>query len=198
MQREIFKPTISLFLICFIVSLCLAVTNYVTADVIEERGRIDAENAKKEVLSEADSFFAIENLEELLAEHSELGIVTEASEGKKDNSIVGYVFTVIAKGYGGNIKTIVGINNDGEIKGVKISESQETPGLGLKASDEPFITQFFNISPQSLLKVVKSNKLKQEEIQAVSGATVTSSAVTEAVQKAVDAMAVISGKGEAK
>lgn len=198
MLRDIYKPTISLFLICFIVTLSLAVTNYVTADTIEERARIDAENARKEVLSMADSFETIENLEELLLKDPDLGSITEAYKGIKDKNTVGYVFVVIGKGYGGDIKINVGMGTSGEIKGVKISESKETPGLGLKASDESFISQFFNIIPQGPLKVVKSNKSEQEEVQAISGATVTSRAVTGAVQKAVDAMAIISGKEEVK
>jgi len=60
------------------------------------------------------------------------------------------------------------------------------PGLGAKAKDKPFISQFEGIAPKEPLTVVKNAKTKVEEINAISGATITSRAVTKAVQAALD------------
>jgi electron transport complex protein RnfG len=184
--RDLLKPTISLFLICLVVSAALAFTYAGTKDIIADRARLDAENARREVLAEADRFATLENIDSITSSRPELSIVKEAYKAFKGDSVTGYVFVVESKGYGGDIQITVGINNDGKITGVKIGENNETPGLGTKASEAPFKTQFENITPQEPLKLVKGNKAGPEEIDAISGATVTSKAVVKGVQAAVD------------
>jgi len=192
---NLIKPTISLFLICAVVAAALAFTYAGTKDTIAERARLDSENARKEVLAEAEKFEAIENIDALTANNPELSIVKEAYKGYQGSSVVGYVFTVFSKGYGGDIQITIGVDKDGKITGVKIGDNSETPGLGSKASDAKFKSQLENITPKEPLKVVKGKKTKPEEIDAISGATITSKAVVKAVQAAVDAASEI-GKGE--
>jgi electron transport complex protein RnfG len=190
--RDIFKPAVVLFLICLVVTAALAFTYVSTKEVIAQRIAIDEENARKEVLPEADSFEIIEDFEK---EMSEAGMVKEAFKGLKAETLVGYVFAVDSKGYGGDMRVIVGITPDGEITGVKIGENNETPGLGSKAAEEPFISQFSNIEPEGPLKVVKKSKTTAEDIDAISGATTTTKAVVNAVQAALDMAAEISKEG---
>jgi len=102
---------------------------------------------------------------------------------------------VESKGYGGSITITVGIDTEGKITGVEIGDNNETPGLGTKAKDEPFISQFVGIIPEEPLTVVKRNKTKSEEIDAISSATITSRAVTKAVQAAVDINAELMKRG---
>lgn len=194
MPANIIKPAFVLFFVCLIVSACLAVTNAVTEGKIEERIRLETENARKEVLSNADTFEALDGINDIIANKPGLKPVKEVYKGLANGTSAGYVFTVVTKGYGGDIKIIVGIDNKGEVTGVKVSKSEETPGLGAKASDEPFISQFYGVNPQEPLKVVKMNKSKPEEVQAISGATITSRAVVKAVQAAVDMSHEIIGK----
>lgn len=164
--------------------MSLALVHGITRDTIEERARQDAEIARKAVLS-SDSFELVENIDEIVAGSSALSSVKEAYKAIKNNEEVGYVFTVVTKGYGGQIKTAVGIEKDGKISGVKIVEQNETPGLGSKASEKPFMSQLAGFIPNEGLVVVKSKKARPEQIEAISGATITSKAVVDAVQAAV-------------
>jgi electron transport complex protein RnfG len=184
--RSIIKPAIVLLIICLVVTASLAFTYAITRDKIEERAKLDAENARREVLADANYFNRVENIERFIDKNPELNIVKEVYEGVKDNASVGYAFMVVNKGYGGDMNVTVGINNKGEITGVKIGNNSETPGLGLKVTDEAFRSQFVGFAPSEPLQVVKGEKAKQEEIEAISSATISTRAVTKAVQAAVD------------
>jgi len=185
-MRDLIKPTLSLTIICIVVSAALGFTYTGTKAAIDERARIDAENARKEVFADAEKFEEVDNIADIAQGKTGLEAVTEAFKAIKGSETVGYVFTTTGKGYGGTIKIAVGIDTTGKITGMKIVEHSETPGLGSKAGEEPFNSQFTGIAPQEPLKVVKNGKTKPEEIDAISGATITSKAVTGAVQAAVD------------
>ncbi|MPN50974.1 Electron transport complex subunit RsxG [bioreactor metagenome] len=88
------------------------------------------------------------------------------------------------KGYGGPIEFVVGISNGGLVKDIKILTSSETPGLGAKAADEPFAGQFHDRKAQELA-VTKTPPENDAQIQAISGATISSSAVVTGVNAAV-------------
>lgn len=184
--RDIIKPTIVLFLICTIVTLALALTNYATKDVISEQTRIQEESARREVFSEAENFEEIEELDSIIGITSENRLVKKAFKCLKAEEVIGRVYSIENKGYGGTISIAVGIDNSGKTTGVKIISLSETPGLGSKVQDEPFISQLIGISPKEALTVVKGGGPKEEEIDAVSGATISSKAVIEAVQEAID------------
>jgi Na+-translocating ferredoxin:NAD+ oxidoreductase subunit G len=192
--RDLVKPSIVLLLICFVVTAALAATYLGTRDTIDERGRLDAESARKEVLAAAESFKPVEDLAALINGKPELEKVKEAYIALSGDAVVGYVFSTTTKGYGGNIKITVGVDTKGSVSGVKIGDNTETPGLGTKAAEKPFISQFDNLLPQEPLKVVKNSKTKPEEINAVSGATITSKAVVGAVQAALDMTAELGKK----
>jgi electron transport complex protein RnfG len=101
------------------------------------------------------------------------------------------------KGYGGIIGMTVGVNADGKITGVIIGSNNETPGLGSRTTEPDFTGRFAGISLKDVLNnaltVVKQNKKEANEIQAVTGATISSRAVTKGVQAALDAVAVVQG-----
>jgi len=184
--RDIIKPAATLFFVCIIVSLCLAFTYSVTKSKIEERATQDALAARKEVLTMADSFEKINNIEELIQQNPDFTLVKEAYKGIKDRKVQGYVFSLESKGYGGIINITVGINSKGESSGIIIGQNSETPGLGSKAKEAPFKSQLTNIKPEGPLTVIKGKKSKPEEVEAISGATITSKAVVKAVQAAID------------
>lgn len=183
--RSIIKPAFVLFVICFMVTAALSITYAITKEPIAERAKLDEENARREVLTDVNDFIPIENLDDFSGKNQKLGIIKEAYKGIKDEAVTGYVYLVESKGYGGIMKITVGVNINGEITGVKIGENSETQGLGSKTSDNKFLSQFHS-KPTEPLKVIKSEKKKNEEIVAVSGATKSSKAVTNAVQAAVD------------
>jgi len=185
-MRSMLKPTISLFVICVAVAAALAFTYLGTKDAKSLREELETKNTMKEVLPEAEKFESIKDISALAGSRPDFSIIKDAYKGFKEKSLAGYVFLIENKGYAGIIKISVGIDKTGKITGVKIGENNETPGLGAKAAEEPFISQFKGLTPAEKLKVVKNGKTKPEEIEAISGATITSKAVVGAVQAAVE------------
>lgn len=175
--KEILVPTISLFLISAIVTLLLAVTNSVTAPKIEQLQIETANKTKAQVLSVATSFS-----EEKTVDLN--GTTYTYYEGYNDSkNIVGYVFTTSAKGYGGDISTMVGVKNDGTVSGVDFLSISETAGLGMNADSDDFKSQFVG---KSGVIGVNKNTSTDTEIQALTGATITSKAVTNTVNIALE------------
>ena len=174
--KEVLIPTVSLFLICTVVTLLLAVTNSVTAPKIEKLQIETANKIKAEVLSVATSFS-----EEKTVDLN--GVTYTYYEGYDDSkTVTGYVFTTSAKGYGGDIVTMVGVKVDGTVLGVDFLAISETAGLGMNADSDEFKSQFIG---KSGVIGVNKNTSTDTEIQALTGATITSKAVTEAVNIAL-------------
>lgn len=183
---ELLKPTVSLFIICTVVTSVLAFTYEGTKDTIDIRTAQAAAQARLEVLESADGFEAVEGIDGITSANQEHAMVKEAFRGTKNGETVGYVLSVDSQGYGGGIELTVGIDLSGAITGVRIGDNQETPGLGTKAKEPPFLSQFDGLAPEEPLQLVKGNKSRDEEIDAVSGATITSRAVVQGVQAACD------------
>lgn len=109
---------------------------------------------------------------------------------KEDGSVAGYAIISSANGYNGENKVLVGFNEDATmITGIVITEQAETPGLGAKIVENSFIEQFkeqSSITPLSVVKGIKPEEAKEGEIAAISGATISSSSVVDAVNIAKD------------
>ena len=155
--------------ICLAASLVLAATYKLTAPAIEAQKTSQERQALKDVLTQADRF------KELHAGRFDY------YEGLKDKISVGYILKARAKGYSGNIDMLVAIDANGTIQAIEVLSHQETPGLGsriteIKQGDKKpwFLEQF---------KGKFAAGLKMPDIQAISGATISSAAVLEAVKK---------------
>lgn len=170
--KEILAPTAVLVVICIVVSAALAGTNLLTKDKIAEQQAMKSESSRRLVLSTAESFESQDNGT----------YYTGVANGKT----VGYVFETSAKGYGGDVNVMTGISADGEITGVVILSHSETPGLGANAEKEDFRSQYNQSVPEDEIKTVKYKTPENGEIEAMTGATVTSTAVTNAVNSAVN------------
>ena len=172
-SEDIIKPVGVLLAICFIIPLALSVTNKVTAKKIAE---LENENSKKNMQSlvSADDF----------EKCSDGGI--EYYTAIKGGDTAAYIFTESAKGYGGDVSVMTAVKPDGTIAGVAILDvSGETPGLGQNAAKESFYSQYAGLKKGvSLLK--NGAKAENNEVDAVTGATITSTAVTRAVNAALD------------
>lgn len=175
--KEVLIPTVSLFLISAIVTLLLAVTNSVTAPKIAQL-QIEMENKTKvAVLSDADSFSDAKTIDFN-------GTSYTYYEGyDASQNVVGYVFSTSAKGYGGDIVTMVGVKSDGNVAGMDFISISETAGLGMNADNDDFKEQY--VGKTNGIGVNK-NAPADNEIQALTGATITSKAVTEAVNIALE------------
>ncbi|MGN0520456.1 MAG: RnfABCDGE type electron transport complex subunit G [Candidatus Fimenecus sp.] len=174
--KEILIPAVSLLLICVVVTALLGITNSVTAPQIEKLAAETQEAAKKEVLSAATSFSDEKQTEKD-------GEAYPYFEGLSDSGeVLGYVFQTSAKGYGGDISVMVGVNTDGTVAGVSILSISETAGLGMNAKNESFLNQFLG---KSGTIGVQKNGASDTEIQALTGATITSKAMASAVNQAL-------------
>jgi electron transport complex protein RnfG len=165
--KEIFIPTLVLFLIAGLVTLILALGNHLTKDKIAAADEKAKQDAMKLVVSDADDFK--ENDDYFIA--------------YKGDEIIGYIFTTTTKGYGGDVSVMTGIDIDGKVTGVSILSESETAGLGKKANDKSFTDQYSGL--EKGIEVTKDS-VKGNEIKAITGATITSKAVTKAVNEAID------------
>lgn len=182
-RDDIIKPVAVLLAICIVIPLALSLTDKITAKKI---AALEAENSKKNMsaLVKADSF------EKLNAGDTEYYAATLNGE------TAAYIFTESAKGYGGDVSVMTAVKPDGTVAGVAVLDvSNETPGLGQNAAKESFFSQFAGLKKGvSLLKNGADHD--NNEIDAVTGATVTSTAVTRAVNKALDNFEKIKGAAE--
>lgn len=163
----VLRLTLTLFLITTIVAGLLGLVNYVTADTIAEQIAQKAENAMRQVL-EADSYEPLDVPEE--------SAVTAAYRAGDR----GYVVRVAPNGFGGAIDMMVGVDVSGAVTGVAIVSQSETASLGANCTREDFRAQF--TGKTGTLSVSKDGG----EIEALTGATVTSRAVTEGVNTALE------------
>ena len=170
--KEVLKPTVSLFLICLIITALLAGVNMLTADRIAALERQAAVDSQKIVLPDAASF---EELDDTTVKG-----LSDAGE------TIGYVITTDAKGYGGTIEVMTGITTEGQVSGVVLLSQDETPGLGANATQEKFRNQYLQQVPENGFEVIKSGTPSDGQVQALTGATITTQAVTDAVNLALE------------
>lgn len=169
--KQYLVPTLVLFVICFIAALLLGITNDVTAPVIEANALEAQQQAMKEVLPQANEFAEMEE--------NEYGSYAAATD--EGGNLVGYAITAEGKGgYNGSITLMVGVDTEGKVVNLSFLEIDETPSIGGKVpKNESFISQFTGFAGSAALKKNGGT------VDAVSGATKTSTAVTDAVNNAL-------------
>lgn len=174
-MREIAKVALRLFIIMVISGLCLGAAHTVTKEPIALQQQKQAEASRRAVLENAASF------EEISLENA--GNITECYRALDVNgNPCGYAVSVTAKGFGGTIDLTVGLD-DGAVTGVRINSHSETPGLGAKSAQPAFYTQY--IGKSGKLTVNKNGASNDSEISAITAATITSQAVTNAVNEVI-------------
>ncbi|MFO7295784.1 MAG: RnfABCDGE type electron transport complex subunit G [Clostridia bacterium] len=177
------KLSIKLFIITAVAALALGITYAVTEEPIRIQNELASLETRKAVLPGAEEFVQID-LSEYKGQYPN---VVEAYQGKSGSDTVGYVFKVISKGYGGDVELFVGINSkEDRIENVSIVSHNETPGLGAKAAGSDFLSQYSGKPAGSPLAVVRGSATKDTEVQAITGATISSKAVTEGVNSALE------------
>lgn len=185
--KEILVPAIMLFVIAAVCTALLAGTNLLTKDKIAEIAVQTEMKAKSAVLESAKSF----SDEKTVAVNDKEYVYYDALDEK--GNVMGYVFSVTVKSYGGDLSAMVGISSETDkITGVEITAISDTPGLGMKVDSEDFLSQYIDRSGNI---GVNKNEKTDTEIQAVSGATISSKAVTEAVNQAFSAYEAVKAGG---
>lgn len=163
-----------LFLIAGVSTGLLGMVNEITTPIIKENNEKTQQSAMRSLLSNATEFVGVED--------GAKDMVVATYIAKNDTEHVGYIVKVSPIGYGGNIEILVGIDGKMEVQGIQILSHAETPGFGANATKENFLSQF--VKRKAPLVVTKMAP-GENEVQAITGATITTNAVTEGVNAAV-------------
>lgn len=167
---SIFNIAKNLTAACFISGAIIATTYYFTAPVAAKKQVQLKNDSMKQLVTNADNFKEISGKKDWYA-------------AEKGNKTIAYVVPASSKGYGGAITMLVAITPEGKVIDYSIQEHNETPGLGANAAEEPFRNQLKNKGVDGL--EVTKDKSDTKHVQAMTGATITSRAVTKGVKEAV-------------
>jgi len=177
---DILKVTINLTVICALAGIILSATWAMTEPVKVAKEAAEREQALKALIPGTDN---IKPVKDVVIAGKE-GVIYEASS---DGNVVGYIVADTAKGYSSFIKMLVAVSPDYNVMGIDILGHGETPGLGDQVEAGWFKEQFKGKGMDNLVVVKGETKT---DIQAISGATISSRAVTKGVKDAVDALKV--------
>lgn len=200
-MKEMMKNTGILLAITLIAGLLLGVVYQVTKDPIAEQEAKAKQEACQEVFQDAASFGMIDVESVTDVGWNEEGYsqesIDEVMEAKDaSGELLGYVITVTTKeGYGGDIQFSVGVRMDGTVNGISILAISETAGLGMRA-DEVLKPQFAGKQVEKFA-YTKSGATSDNQIDAISGATITTNAVTNGVNAGLYYFQTVLGGGSA-
>lgn len=169
-ESSILKIALNLTIACFVSGLIIAAVYYFTADAAAQKVVELRDEAMRGLVADADGFTPVEGKEGVFS-------------AEKDGETIAYIIPSENPGYEGTINMLVAVAADGSVISYEITSHKETPGLGDKAAKDPFRGQFVGKKLDQM--VVVKDPSNAENIQAMTGATITSKAVTEAVKKAL-------------
>ncbi|MCR4956053.1 MAG: RnfABCDGE type electron transport complex subunit G [Lachnospiraceae bacterium] len=183
-MSRIVSDTIKIFAITLVAGLLLGGVYTITKEPIAKAEDAAKQEAYKSVFKDADSFEAVDFDEKQAASVLKEGGYTDDTIDEvvvakdKAGEEMGYVLTITSSaGYGGDIQFSIGLMKDGTLNGYSILSISETAGLGMKAKEEKFSSQFVNKQVEKF-EVTKTGSTSDSEIDAISGATITSKAMT--------------------
>lgn len=179
--KEYLAPTAVLTIVCIIVTLALAGTYQLTHPVIAANAKAAADEARGEVLPSGKGGYSPVDCK----------LLDGVADVYDADNRTGFVITTEDKGFGGEIVVMTGIDIDGKITGVKVLEHTETPGLGTKAMTEAHLSQYMGQG-----RITNANETGAANIDAISGATISSDAVFRAVDKALRQYALLGGENQ--
>lgn len=159
-------PILFLTLVVFISVIALTLTNSVTEERIVDARREAIKEMLQTLFPKMNDFVYDE--------------IAERYTATKDDAPLGHAFMAVAVGYGGPIDILVGLEQDNALRGIEIISQKETPGLGAKITEAAFLDQFAGQTGK-ILALTKDGGT----INAITGATISSSAVVEAVKEAI-------------
>ena len=212
--KQLWKNAGILFGITLVAGILLGFIHELTKEPIAYQQELKIQKACSAVFADASSFEALtmpeapasqasgaigspeqdgSTVEELNLEGAEIGMVYRALS--ETGELLGYVINTTGKeGYGGDIGLMMGIRMDGTLNGVSILSISETPGLGMRAG-EVLVPQFAGRQVSSFT-YVKTGAVTEDQIDAISGATITTGAFTQAVNAGLSYFNVMLKEGE--
>lgn len=184
--RSMLKDAGILVAITLIAGLVLGGVYQLTKEPIEVQKQIKKEKACQEVYAEAASFAEMADFDTeaaaavLAAEYPSQDIDEVMEAVDASGNVIGYVLTVTShEGYGGDIQFTMGVTGDGVLNGISILSISETAGLGMRA-EEVLKPQFAGKSAEKY-EYTKTGAVAENQIDAISGATITTGAVVNGV-----------------
>lgn len=189
-ERRIPKEAIILGVITLIAGVCLSSVFAVTKEPIEKQNEAARLASYRQVCPEAENFAydealntAVDNLGgNVYGTDFGKAYINEIAVGTRNGETVGYVISVTSgDGVEGDITLSLGLSADGSVTGLAFTELNETPGMGSKCGEAPFMEQFLGVQTDRFTLNGGSSP-----IDSVSGATISSRAVVNAVNAALD------------
>ena len=202
MKNKIIKDALALTLITLVAGVALGGVYEITKDPIAKQEAQAKAEAYEQVFTDAAAFEAVEmddtltkTIRDQLDQEGYKAQSIEEVMRAEDQSgeTLGYAFTVVtSEGYGGDIQFSMGVQNDGTLNGISILSIGETAGLGMNADNPAFKDQFVGKQVEKL-QYTKNGATQDDEINAISGATVTTNAMTNGVNAGLCAFRVMEG-----
>ena len=165
-KNDFVIPILVLSLLCLLVSGTLAFGNRLTQPVIEEAAAQRAEAARREVIPQAEGFVPLEVN----------GLPKNVTQIYSTTNNAGFIILITASGYGGEINLLCGIDINGKVLRTAVLAQNETKGLGTSVFEEPHASQYIGKDKDSI-----------ENIEAISGATITSKAFKKGIRESLEA-----------
>lgn len=181
-MKKIVKNTAILLAITLVAAVALAFVYQLTKDPIEQAAQEAKEAAYRSVFADAASFAAIDGIDETIAAFNEKkgaekpapSVIEVLAAKDASGAGMGYVMTVSAKGYGGQVRIALGLDNTAKVTGYAVLDcSGETAGFGAQCKEQFVADQFPGIT-------------SAEELDGISGATYTTKALRAETQAAID------------
>ena len=188
---EIGKIAVNLILICLSVGFCLSFVNQITKAPIKANEMKETMEARKKLLS-ADEYVDLtdekspKKLDETKIKELKDGGVDSLVKAVDNGKFLGYIVETSKYGYSSKIQVMFAVSPNFELLGATIKQSAETPGLGEKIKEPKFIDQFKDLAPDAIL--LKKDHPDNGNIIEVTGATISSRAVTEAINTSLNTL----------
>lgn len=202
MKNKIIKDALALTLITLVAGVALGGVYEITKDPIAKQEAQAKAEAYEQVFADAAGFESVEmddaltkTIRDQLDQEGYRAQSIEEIMRAEDQSgeTLGYAFTVVSsEGYGGDIQFSMGVQNDGTLNGISILSISETAGLGMNADTPAFKDQFVGKKAE-VLQYTKNGATQDDEINAISGATITTNAMTNGVNAGLCAFRVMEG-----
>lgn len=202
MKNKIIKDALALTLITLVAGVALGGVYEITKDPIAKQEAQAKAEAYEQVFTDAATFEEVEMDDTLIQtirdqldqEGYKAQSIEEVMRAEdQSGETLGYAFTVVtSEGYGGDIQFSMGVQNDGTLNGISILSIGETAGLGMNADTPAFKDQFVGKQVEKL-QYTKNGATQDDEINAISGATVTTNAMTNGVNAGLCAFRVMEG-----
>ena len=190
MNKQIVHDALVLTAFTLVIGVILGAVYGITKAPIDKANEEAKKEAYQAVFADAGAFnqkdYDADEANKMVSDAGYDDTINDVEEAvDASGNVLGYVITVTAKdGSQGSITFSVGIQNDGTVNGYSITDISETPGLGMKAQDEEFYSQFENKKVDSFT-VVKQTPSSDDQIEAITGSTITSKAMANGCNAAI-------------